>query len=72
MSRTGTAIRLALDLPDLPTARPSHAVMAAPSGNPSLSTSELLLDYLPDALEVLGICPATGSGTGTLARSFLG
>ena len=72
MSRTGTAISLALRLPDLPAARPSHVVTTGLSGKPNLSASELLLDYLPDALEVLGICPAIGSGTGTLARSFLG
>jgi hypothetical protein len=62
MSRTGAAISLALHLPDLPAARNFHAVTAALSGKPNLSASELLLDYLPDALEVLGICPATGAG----------
>jgi hypothetical protein len=61
MSRTGTAISLALHLPHVPAAQPSHAVTGALSGKPNLSASELLLDYLPDALEVLGICPATGA-----------
>jgi hypothetical protein len=60
MSRTGAAISLALHLP--PAARNSHAVTAALPGKPNLSASELLLDYLPDALEVLGICPATAAG----------
>ncbi|HEX2318980.1 MAG TPA: hypothetical protein VHJ18_08360 [Streptosporangiaceae bacterium] len=59
MSRTGAAISLALHLPDLPAALPSHAVTTGLPGKPKLSASELLLDYLPDALEVLGICAVT-------------
>jgi hypothetical protein len=62
-SGTGTAASLAFLLPDPPTARSADtaAVTTAPSARPNLSASELLLDDLPDALEILGICEVTGN-----------
>jgi hypothetical protein len=56
MSSISTAISAPRRMPDLRALRPSAEPNVGILGKPSLSASELLLDFLPDALElVLGI-----------------
>jgi hypothetical protein len=52
------------------TTRPSSEVKPGIAGTRKLSASELLLDDLPEALEVLGIHAAAANGSQLLMSAF--